>query len=56
IMKERGKLLDFHNIPVIPTFHPAYILHQKSKAEISKAKWDMWNDMQRVLKIIKESA
>ncbi|MCP4152538.1 MAG: uracil-DNA glycosylase, partial [bacterium] len=46
IMKERGKLLDFHNIPVIPTFHPAYILHQKSKAEISKAKWDMWNDMQ----------
>lgn len=53
IMKMRGKLMEFQGIPVIPTFHPSYILHQKTREEISKAKWDMWHDMETVLKIVK---
>jgi DNA polymerase len=53
ITRERGKRFEFQGIPVIATFHPSYILHQKSKEAISKAKWDMWNDMQTVLDIVK---
>ena len=38
IMRERGKQFEFMGIPVIPTFHPAYILRQKAREAISKAK------------------
>lgn len=53
ISKVRGKLFYFKNTPVISTFHPSFILHQRSKERSSKAKWDIWNDMQKVLDIIK---
>ncbi len=53
IMRERGKLFEFQGIPVIPTFHPSYILHQKGKEAVSRAKWDMWHDMEKVLAIVK---
>jgi len=55
IMKERGKLFYFKNTPVIPTYHPAYILRQSTKDSTSKAKWDTWNDMQKALEIVKKS-
>lgn len=55
IMKERGKTFYFKGIPVIPTYHPAYILRQKTKESTSKAKWDTWKDMQKVLEIVKKS-
>ncbi|MCK5056349.1 MAG: uracil-DNA glycosylase [Candidatus Aminicenantes bacterium] len=55
IMKERGKLFYFKDIPVIPTYHPAYILRQTTKDSTSKAKWDTWNDMKKVLEIVKKS-
>jgi DNA polymerase len=55
IMEVHGERFDFNGIPVIPTFHPSYILHQKTKEKISKVKWDTWNDMQKVLAIIKKS-
>lgn len=55
IMKERGKLFYFNDIPVIPTYHPAYILRQSTKESTSKAKWDTWNDMQKALEIVKKS-
>lgn len=55
IMRKRGQLFTFKNIPLIPTFHPSYILHQRTKEEISRAKWQVWDDMQKVLKIIKEN-
>jgi uracil-DNA glycosylase len=45
----RGQLLSFHGIPLMPTYHPAYILHKKDKEEISRAKWEVWEDMQKVL-------
>ncbi len=52
IMEKRGQLFDFKGIPLIPTFHPSYILHQKTKEATSKAKWEMWEDMQKVLQLI----
>jgi uracil-DNA glycosylase len=48
----RGQLLSFHDIPLIPTYHPSYILHKKDKEEISQAKWEVWEDMQKVLALI----
>lgn len=53
IMKERGNQFEFMGIPVIPTYHPAYILRQKSKDAVTKAKWDTWHDMEKVLKLVK---
>ncbi len=48
----RGQLLQFKHIPLIPTYHPSYILHKKEKEEISRAKREVWEDMQHVLAII----
>ncbi len=44
ISKLRGNFLDFNGIPVMPTFHPAYLLRNP------KAKWLTWDDMQKVMK------
>jgi len=43
----RGKLYKYKNIPVIPTYHPAYLLRNPS------AKKTVWNDLQTALKLIK---
>jgi DNA polymerase len=48
----RGQLLHFHDIPLIATYHPAYILHKREKEEISRAKWEVWEDMEKVLALI----
>ncbi len=56
ITKVRGTKFEYNNIPVIPTFHPSYILHQRSKENISKAKWNVWTDMQKVLKLLKSNS
>ncbi|MCG2661563.1 MAG: uracil-DNA glycosylase [Kiritimatiellae bacterium] len=44
ISKVRGKWLEYKGIPTMPTFHPSYLLRNQS------AMWDVWNDMQLVLK------
>lgn len=54
IVEKRGQPFEFMGIPVIPTYHPAYILRQKSKEDISKAKWETWEDMEKVLAILKK--
>jgi uracil-DNA glycosylase len=51
ISQQRGRQLEFMGIPVIPTYHPSYVLHQKTRDATSKAKWDMWHDMEKVLAI-----
>jgi len=48
----RGQQLSFNGVPLVPTYHPAFILHKKDKEEISKAKWEVWEDMQTVLAIM----
>ena len=39
ITKARGNWTEFHDIPVMPTFHPAALLRDRSK------KMDMWKDI-----------
>lgn len=53
IMRERGRVFRFQGIPVIPTYHPAYILRQKEKEALSRAKWDTWHDMEKAMDIVK---
>lgn len=48
ISKLRGNFFEFENIPVMPTFHPAYLLRNP------KDKWLTWDDMQKVLEKIKK--
>ena len=54
ISRVRGQRFTYEHIPVIPTFHPSFILHQRTREEISEAKWKVWEDMKKVLLIIKE--
>ena len=43
ITKMRGNWYNFQGIPIMPTFHPAYLLRNPA------AKKDVWQDMQTVL-------
>ena len=43
ISKLRGKWCSYQNIPVMPTFHPAFLLRQES------AKKEAWQDLQLVM-------
>jgi DNA polymerase len=44
ISKLRGRWLEFEGIPLMPTYHPAYLLRNPP------AKKDVWEDLQTVLK------
>jgi len=44
ITKERGKWFSFLEIPVMPTYHPAYLLRNPS------AKRQVWEDVQKIMK------
>jgi uracil-DNA glycosylase family 4 len=46
ITRLRGKLGEYEGIPVMPTYHPAYLLRNPS------AKKDLWEDMKMVLQIL----
>ena len=48
ITRTRGKFYEYKDIPVMPTFHPAYLLRNP------KDKWLVWEDAQAVLKRLKE--
>jgi DNA polymerase len=43
ISRLRGNFFKYENIPVMPTFHPAYLLRNP------KDKWLTWEDMQKVM-------
>ncbi len=43
IMRERGKWFEYQGVPVMPTFHPAYLMRN------TKDKWLTWEDAQAVL-------
>ncbi len=51
IVRSRGKWLEWKNIPVMPTFHPAYLLRQTGH-DLVEAKWQVYYD----LKAAKEKA
>ncbi|MFH2128824.1 MAG: uracil-DNA glycosylase [bacterium] len=46
IMKMRGKLTAFHGIPLIPTFHPSYLLRNPSALNL------VWNDMRQIRQVL----
>ncbi|MFZ5998860.1 MAG: uracil-DNA glycosylase [Nitrospirota bacterium] len=48
IMRTRGKFYEYKGIPLMPTFHPAYLLRNP------KDKWLTWQDAQAVLRKIEE--
>ena len=54
ITKERGKFFEYkvadRSIPVMPTFHPAYLMRNP------KDKWLTWEDAQAVLRKLEEKA
>lgn len=46
ISKMRGRFHDYHGIPLMPTFHPAYLLRNAGM------KREVWSDMQQVMKLL----
>jgi uracil-DNA glycosylase len=49
ISKLRGKFRDFHGIPLMPTFHPSYLLRNRGD---SGPFWEVWDDMTQVLRLL----
>ncbi|MAF32427.1 MAG: uracil-DNA glycosylase [Desulfobacter sp.] len=45
VSKLRGNLYQYHNMTVIPTFHPAYLLRNPEK------KRDVWEDMKKLMEL-----
>jgi len=57
ISKCRGTWLDYQGIPVMPTFHPAYLLRFESqKGLFISEKRKVWNDLQQVMSRMKQSS
>jgi uracil-DNA glycosylase len=46
ISKLRGKLKDYQGIPMMPTYHPSYLLQNPSK------KRETWEDIKKVMKVL----
>ena len=47
ISKLRGRLHEYHGIPLMPTFHPSFLL--RSGPDF---RWIVWEDMMKVLKLL----
>ena len=47
ITEERGKWLSFMGIPVMPTYHPAYII--RNPARERELKGEVWKDIQAIM-------
>jgi DNA polymerase len=45
----RGKVHDYHGIPLVPTFHPAYLLRNPSAKRLA------WQDLKRVKALLEAS-
>ena len=50
ISRMRGQFHSWHGIPVMPTFHPSFLLRNK---ENKQHYWDVWSDMEQVLRKLK---
>ena len=47
ISKLRGKFHDYHGIPLMPTFHPSFLLRNRGNNAVY---WTVWEDIVEVLK------
>jgi uracil-DNA glycosylase family 4 len=50
ISRLRGKFRDFHGMPLMPTFHPSYLLRSGGNSD---SFWNVWDDMTQVLRLLK---
>jgi DNA polymerase len=50
ISKLRGKFHDFHGMPLMPTYHPSYLLRTGGNSD---SFWSVWDDMTQVLRLLK---
>jgi DNA polymerase len=50
IGKLRSKFHDFHGIPLMPTYHPSYLLRTGGNSD---SFWSVWDDMTQVLQLLK---
>jgi DNA polymerase len=48
ISRLRGTFHEYHSIPLMPTFHPAFLLRSPEK------KREVWSDLQQVMKLLVE--
>lgn len=51
ISKMRGSFHDYRGIPLMPTFHPAYLLRNYTV----KTRREVWDDMKKILGILEKS-
>jgi uracil-DNA glycosylase len=47
ISRLRGNFHDYHGIPLMPTYHPSFLLRNRGNTEVY---WTVWEDMTQVLK------
>lgn len=52
ITKLKGNIYYYQNIPVVPTYHPSYVL--RNGGENSPLKKDVWQDLKIVLKLMQD--
>ncbi|HEY3451962.1 MAG TPA: uracil-DNA glycosylase [Myxococcales bacterium] len=52
ITRMRGQWRRYQGIPLMPTFHPSYLLRQKTQEEIYSEKKKVWDDLQQVMKVL----
>lgn len=52
IGKMRGKFQDYQGIPLMPTYHPAFLKRKEAEGD-KQAFWDVWSDMTQVLQTLK---
>lgn len=50
ISRLRGRFHQYHGIPLMPTFHPSFLLRNKDNKQHF---WDVWSDMEQVLHKLK---
>jgi uracil-DNA glycosylase len=50
ISKLRGKFHDFNGMPLMPTYHPSYLLRTGGNSD---SFWSVWDDMTQVLQLLK---
>lgn len=46
IKRHRGNFLEYNDIPVMPTYHPAFLLR------FTEAKREAWSDLQQVMRLL----
>ena len=46
ITRLRGVWTDYHGIPLMPTFHPAYLLRNPAEKRV------VWEDIQQVMRAL----